>query len=224
MKISAINNYQFYNVKFEGKKNNYEQKPMHTSNTLKAIPLAVLLAMSPLNMPVVKAQNGTPQIDNTEANEKIVDITDYGFGTKNGDPCQIKLISTDDDDESIEKIQLEFPKFAYKRMNIDGNPINAKQYSCTNLKVNSLKKMIIEYQNSNGSRNQDFELYAEGTANLYTSPWVNEKTNETVSEEGARNIEKTNFYIAISKELFDELNYLTEYNIPCKTVTVNRTR
>ena len=55
MKINAIENYRLNNIQFESNKNKGIQKPVHSSNPIKAIPVAVLVAMSPLNAPETHA-------------------------------------------------------------------------------------------------------------------------------------------------------------------------
>ena len=56
MKISAVNSYALNNLHFESKRGREINKPVHRANPVKAIPLAMILAMSPLNAPVVNAQ------------------------------------------------------------------------------------------------------------------------------------------------------------------------
>ena len=64
MKVSAVNSHRLNSLHFEGKKAKEVQKPVHSSNPIKAIPVAVLIAMSPINAPKIDA---SPVAAKTEA-------------------------------------------------------------------------------------------------------------------------------------------------------------
>ena len=53
MKVNAINSYKFNNVHFEGKKSKQANRIMNTTTPIKAVPVIVLMAMSPVNAPVM---------------------------------------------------------------------------------------------------------------------------------------------------------------------------
>ena len=65
MKINAVDSYRVNNIHFEGKKNKEIQKPVHSANPIKAIPVAVLIAMSPLNAPNTNASPSPIPIEAT---------------------------------------------------------------------------------------------------------------------------------------------------------------
>ena len=80
MRISAINSYvnqkRYDNIQFQGKKDKREINTPPHSNPFKAIPLAVLLAMSPLNIQPASAQKESAEIT-TELmakNDNVIEI------------------------------------------------------------------------------------------------------------------------------------------------------
>ena len=80
MRISAINSYvnqkRYDNIQFQGKKDKREINTPPHSNPFKAIPLAVLLAMSPLTVPPASAQKASAEIT-TELmakNDNVIEI------------------------------------------------------------------------------------------------------------------------------------------------------
>lgn len=109
MKINAVENYKVVNTHFEGKKNNKEiQKPVHSASPIKAIPVAVLIAMSPLNAPPANAQqaNKTSRMEILENNEKVLlsEVVQEAF--PDGTSCRVDAISTDGNDSDFECIRL----------------------------------------------------------------------------------------------------------------------
>ncbi len=134
--ISPISYTNGYNrVNFEGRNNqrNHSENSYSTNSFVKSIPLAVLVAMSPLNG--VKAQT-SPE----NSKEKIVQTETYKDPIKNG--CNILYISNDGNDNDVEAIALQHGNvYKYKRniRGIDTQLIkreNFKQYLDTLKTVN----------------------------------------------------------------------------------------
>lgn len=114
MKISAINGFRS-DVTFEKKPNKESivaSRPQTSS--LKAIPLAVLIAMSPLN--AVQAQNKAENTNSATKTEQVYEDKELlvlehpkALAFSNGS-CALSFISNDGDDSDAEKIVLKFKK------------------------------------------------------------------------------------------------------------------
>lgn len=107
--IASVRNYN--NVNFEGRVKKEKAEKSVTSpvaSPMKAVPLAVLLAMSPLTK--TNAQNIIPDVDNAnkielvQGNEKIIKQMNVDLG--NGDIRTISLIDTDGKKKDFEKVML----------------------------------------------------------------------------------------------------------------------
>ena len=115
MKISAINGFRS-DVTFEKKPNKESivvSRPQTSS--LKAIPLAVLIAMSPLN--AVQAQNKAENTNSATKTEQVKSPEEkvlQAFRIIDASPrygdCIMELVSTDGDDEFSEKVTLTFER------------------------------------------------------------------------------------------------------------------
>ncbi len=113
MKVNAINGIN-QSVSFE-KRNKcaYKAQAQHQTNPMKAVPLAVLIAMSPLNVPAQNASAQTGSITKTEQvaqpEEKVVLTYSYEKPTRaNTGKADFIFYSTDGDDSSIEKVKINF--------------------------------------------------------------------------------------------------------------------
>lgn len=113
MKVNAIESYnRINNINFESKKSSKKEPPSHhTTVPIKAVPVIVLMAMSPLNAPISTAQSTQatkPQTEVVTNNEKVL----ASYIIKNASPkygdCTMDLISTDGNDTNIEKVALKF--------------------------------------------------------------------------------------------------------------------
>lgn len=128
MAISPVNSVSFKNnynqANFEGKrKNNEQQHSSGMSNTLKSIPVAALIAMSPLNVVSVNAQSvndAKPKTEQVQPEEKVVATASCKIGTPDGKPCTVYFIDSDGDDTTAERIVLRFDYFG-KRSKQDKN-------------------------------------------------------------------------------------------------------
>ena len=85
MKVNAINSYKFNNVHFEGKKSKQDNRIMNTTTPIKAVPVIVLMAMSPLNAPLMNAKpvvSAEPQTEISAKQEKVVATADFLWYTE----------------------------------------------------------------------------------------------------------------------------------------------
>ena len=115
MKVEAIRSY-VNNVNF-GKKVNKEHQVASRPQTssLKAIPLAVMLAMSPLN--AVQAQNKAENTNSATKTEQVYEDKELlvlehpdALAFSKGCTCVLSFISNDGDDNNVEKVKLKFKK------------------------------------------------------------------------------------------------------------------
>lgn len=95
--VSFSNNYN--HVNFAGKK---EKKScgMHISSSLKAIPLATMIAMSPLNNISAQSSSSCP--------ETVIFSGDSPNGLPDNRPCSVYFVSNDCDDSNAEAIQFMY--------------------------------------------------------------------------------------------------------------------
>ena len=100
MAISPISSVSFRNnygqVNFIGRKDEAEHRSSNFTNTLKAIPLATLIALSPLNN--ANAQTYAPK-------EEIVHLEKYDDSLNGSGYVSIWFLSTDGDNSDIEKVK-----------------------------------------------------------------------------------------------------------------------
>lgn len=172
MHINAINNYRFNNIHYKGKKQNEIQKPVHTSSTIKAIPVAVLIAMSPLNAPL-QAQNSLVQTTSVNYIEDEIHGYHYDKGkTSDGTYCKM-TVNTSEDNEKIIEINLtkRIPSFAVDENN---NVVNAYRVREVEMIPESVCKKTETVDNFDGSKDIKTKYYVIGSGTEYTSvPLVN---------------------------------------------------
>lgn len=200
MKVAAINNnpnYQNYAVpQFEGKK----EKPSNSvKTTLKAVPLAVLIAMSPLN--TVKAQQ---QEEKTVLSLQYNNATTSSYLTNNH-ACDINFISNDGNDENAERVMLHFWKegASTKYRTEDDKVVDAKYNRSTQIYVT---KLISQITRSDDERNilLNERYFVEGPSVELSSPLVLPDGSIVGEVSREKNPDRK---IVITKDLY---NYLKE--------------
>ena len=102
MKVSAINCFEYNNTLFQGKKNKETPAPVHTSSPLKAIPVAVLIAMSPLNTPVVNAQEPSTTIEYADSKSELVAQDFFHSNKANIGSCRVDVYKTKNGEKYVE--------------------------------------------------------------------------------------------------------------------------
>lgn len=150
--ISPVSYANGYNkVSFESRKHkrNNVENSYSTSSFMRSIPLAVLVAMSPLNG--VQAQTMTNQ------NEKILQTQTYKNPVKDG--CNILYISNDGNDDDIEVIALQHGRNLSYTRNIRG--IDTKLIKRENFKqyLDTLKTVNVTYDYEDGSPSKTEKKY-----------------------------------------------------------------
>ena len=101
MKISAVSNTQFNNMTFESKKRKEVQAPVHSSNPVKAIPVALLIAMSPVNTTAIKANENNPQ--EIYMNSDFQTLKSFECNKKDPDAqsCSMKIVAANKNNDDI---------------------------------------------------------------------------------------------------------------------------
>ena len=141
--ISNVNyNRQNYNnLNFEARKKNdnqYHEAPRRSSGLLKSIPLAAIIAMSPLN---------SAQAQNTyQPQEKIVLQQNYDDGKEK---FKIYFISTDGNDDNAEKLKISYEEDIHGHTYSNGEmaECQSKKYHTVTLKGFETVHTNILYQN-----------------------------------------------------------------------------
>lgn len=191
MRISAINSYvnqkRYDNIQFQGKKDKREINTPSHSNPLKAIPLAVLLAMSPLNIQPVSAQNTTSSSVTTETQHKplkVIATYNYEKSTprKDSEPCYMEFLGRDIDGDDFEILRLNFSqkRANYVHDSITNEPIPIDFNHMTTLDLTTLEIRIVTYLKADGSKKVEIEYFAGGPAVVYDTPGVYHATKEPV--------------------------------------------
>ena len=146
MKVNAINGIN-QSVSFEKRSKRADKaQAQHQTNPMKAVPLAVLIAMSPLNAP---AQNASAQTSSATKTEQVAQPAEkvlQALKIENASPrfgdCILELVSTDGDDNFSEKVSLTFDDDSYfldhsKRFTVKIDELNKKE--CT---IHELKQVL----------------------------------------------------------------------------------
>ncbi len=115
MRISAINSYvnqqRYDNIQFLSKKDKREINTPPHSNSFKAIPLAVLLAMSPLNIQPASAQKESAEVTTELMAKKdnvieILHVKDACFKRSGNEDVVVEAINRDKSEPGIDCIRL----------------------------------------------------------------------------------------------------------------------
>ena len=115
MRVSAINSYvnqqRCDNIQFQSKKDKREINTPPHSNPLKAIPLAVLLAMSPLNIQPASAQKASAEVTTELMAKKdnvieILHVKDACFKSSGNEDVVVEAINRDKSEPGIDCIRL----------------------------------------------------------------------------------------------------------------------
>lgn len=105
--VTSVSFGTHYNrLAFEGRKDRENHRPSYVSNTIKSIPLAALLAMSPLNSSM-NVYGQEPVQKEIVMSGKVRNATPPDATGKYGE-CDIDFISTDGNNNNAEIIQLMF--------------------------------------------------------------------------------------------------------------------
>ena len=212
MKITALNNISknnnYNNINFASTKQQRPQhEPRHSSSTLKAIPLATLIAMSPLNAP-----SATHDFDQNP--EKIIMTQGFKDGSKN---LSVRFLDTDGDENTAEKIDLQITEVIQRRITDKETrqKIPVKYAIVNNVDIDSLKQINITHQYEDGDKAKTSEYFIIGDASFYSSAQkAMDGSNKIIRP--AQESEKKHYTYQIPKQVYDYLIDTTSDGIPKK--------
>ncbi len=117
--ISRVTNRGYSNISF-GKRGEKPAKNHNVTSPVKAVPLAVLIAMSPLTTTnaenIMRAESNANTIELTEAPQSQGRVLIYGdsFKTQNGTDVIVMALNTKGGTDSFDKILLKAGKFTFE--------------------------------------------------------------------------------------------------------------
>ena len=217
MAISAVNSVSFRNnynnIQFEGKRKQDKGGEHHRmSSPMKAVPLAVLIAMSPLN--TVQAQNNT--FDSKVIQSAIVKVAtppDYKGETR---PCEIQYISTDNNDEDIERISLMFTEPMFTRKSINGKLTDLYYDYRVGVNADTLEVCNVITEYSSGRSVSEKRYYVSGEGSILRTGYYTDK-GDYINKDGY--FEKKKVRYEISKDLYDHIEACMEDEIQYKNTS-----
>lgn len=204
MAIAPINNVSFRNnynqVSFEGKNKEKSHQTSSIKTTLRAIPLATLIAMSPLN-------NVEAQTNPTANKEKVVQMQTYKNPVKDG--CNVLFISNDGNDSDVEAIALQHGRILNYSRTIRGVKTDLEKRENFKQYLDTLKTLNVTYVFEDGSPSVTEKQYVVAgprTNDVFVSEANTYKTlkHDTSKSEHAEYV--------IDKELYDYLLQFMEKN------------
>ncbi len=182
------------NVNFEGKRKESKMDiPNRYSSMLKAIPVATLIAMSPLNS--VNAQSSA-------AKEKIVDFEQYDETKKGLGNVILYYISTDNNDNNAEI--LRYSSVTKKQFGLENPIIN---YYTTNCDVSVLKTVHVTSDFGNST---EYYVTGPGKSIIESNGKIRESQYQTEVE------------VKISPEMYNYLKGLLGNMVEYKTESNDR--
>ena len=227
MKVNAINGIN-QSVSFEKRsKRTDKAQAQHQTNPMKAVPLAVLIAMSPLNAP---AQNTSSQTNSTTKVEQMMELakkdqfvgyTIYEKPSVYCNKCLIQLYSLDGSD-NYDRIMLTFAALPAKEKDLEAHNIPSNLFcdAKVTLKLDTLKK-VTNYKIIDGEKTLfSEEYYAVGLAKKRFSNFNDKTTYELVSNSADLNFEmmSDNEEVSITKKFYDDLKESFGNLVECSEV------
>lgn len=213
--ITAVNNVSFKNnynnLNFESKKKERpEYEPRHSSSALKAIPLATLIAMSPLNAP-------SATYDFEQNPEKIVLQTNFVDKYTN-QKFQLFFYDTDGDANTAEKIQVgTFNTVRKNQRDIETRERVPVEFSVVNeVRLDTLKQVNVTTKYESGSKSTNHtEFYIVGEGSVIQSPMIAQ--DGSGKEIRPKKVERShNRSLKIPQELYQYLDEITNGGMPKK--------
>ena len=181
MKINTVEYYKFNNIKFSGGKNNKIQESAHSSNMIKSIPVAVLIAMSPLNAPL-QAQNSLVQTTSVNYIEDELHGYHYDKGkTSDGTHCKLTVYEAEDNKKSAE-ISLT-KKLSSYALDKDNNIVDAFRIKEVIMTPTDVYKTTELVDNIDGYKDIKTKYYAVGSGTEYISVPLSTNPNIALNED-----------------------------------------
>lgn len=209
--VSYRNNYNYYNLSFgSNKKQRAEHEPRHSSSVLKAIPLATLIAMSPLNAP-----SATYDFDQNP--EKIVLQTNFVDRYTN-QKFQLFFYDTDGDENTAEKIQVgTFNVVRKNQRDIETRKSVPVEFRVVNeVRLDTLKQVNVTTKYESGSKSTNHtEFYIVGEGKVVQSPMIAQ--DGSGKEIRPKKTERShNCNLKIPQDLYQYLDEITNGSMPKK--------
>lgn len=201
--VSSFRNYQTQVVNFEKKHKDNDSQPQSSSSLLKAVPVAVLIAMSPMTK--TNAQNFIPE-NAVDIATECVTCPNHSHRidpkTLNGDSCTIVYYDTDGDRKTAEGLYLVFDKRDSEPILVTINGRKVGAYRCGVKEYWSPKKLSkqINYVDDKFTSNTYF---LEGSY-INTATSIKDKNGNTLDIE-PEVIKRGNKFRVISEELYKKL-------------------
>ena len=230
MKISAINGFRS-GVTFEKKPNKESivvSRPQTSS--LKAIPLAVMLAMSPLN--AVQAQNkadvsSKPKIEQLmkmAEKDKLMMSLDYKEACNFLTGCQVQLYSLDGGN-TYNRFMLDFEPNAVNKKDLEKHKI-PKDLSCEvqiNLKLDTLKKVTTYFDDGEDRWIFSNRYYAVGPAIKKYMNFMNATSYELIPNSSDFHFEEQteNEEVSITEDFYNDLKAIFNDAVKYSNVEIN---
>ena len=169
MKINAVNSYHFDKINFESKRQKNVQAPAYTTSTLKAIPVALLMAMSPVNAQEPMTPRDAKQVEYAIPDEEEI-ITQFRFenATPDGNAGFISVRSADNNKKSVE-IHLN-NKISSYAVDVNGNVVDAYRLREIEIKPEKLSSIVESKSYMNGGTSVKTRYYVIGSGTEYTNP------------------------------------------------------
>lgn len=213
MKVNSVTGYKFNNnVDFTGKKSKTQQT-QHTTNPMKAVPVIVLMAMSPLNAPVTNARpvaSAQPQTEVVSKQRKVIASDNYPNPAPDDNvKCIINYISDDGDDDSIEKLQLVFSEMTNIRNK--QNELSHRLSIVNAIDMSTLIKRIVKTVAEDGSVTKQNVYYVAGPGT---------KIVKSIDLDGnimsRKSDEKDDLKVEITEQFYNDLKSVSDESIKLK--------
>ncbi len=210
MAIAPINKVSFrsnYNqVNFEGKKKEHTHSKM--TNALKSVPLATLIAMSPLNMQAEDVVVARVEIENADA------IT--------GQNARVLFCDTDGNPSNVEKIVFEFEDLLKYKEKINGREVPVRQTFIKAYELDSVRVEKVTEVFDNEPDRHSTRYYISGPT---TSTWSNSRTADVPYEQSklvrrGRTEKYPREEIQVTQRVYDYLKQILGSQLPEKVTTV----
>lgn len=211
--ISSVSFGSYNKVSFDGRwkkspENGYSTRP------LKAIPLAVIIAMSPMvNEACIYAE--THQINNIEQDDykfeqkgKIIAAQPYDLNDGSWRTCVIFFESTDDNNEDIEAVRVVFNKQENGFRYIGNEKVNYKRNKLDELYIQGMEILNTTVQYDDGSENKYRTYYILGPLKYTKEPAISTDGTSRIVDKSAYIREFENGKYEIPENLYNYIKGL----------------
>ena len=215
MKISAINNCRFNNINFEGKKSRNLQTPVHSSTPVKAIPVALLMAMSPINTPVTVAQSSAAQTEYSIPEEDLATKYIFTEAMPDGSAGMITVHRNGEGKDIVElHLKNKIDSYALDQQN---NMVDAYRLREIDIIPEKLYSKIETRNSSSGGKKVEAKYYVVGSGKEYTdTPQPFDKAIKLRDDTQPIILDVHSKRYEISKKLYNHLKLMMDGKIEIK--------